>query len=92
MRRLLTGYAVVFNLLHTRSGHLFQNRYKSIVCDSDAYLLELIHYLHLNPLRARIVATLDALAEYHWCGHQQLLGKSEDQLIRKDETLQEILR
>lgn len=87
MRRLLTGYAVSFNLRHKRFGHLFQNRYKSIVCDSDAYLLELIRYIHLNPLRARIVATLDDLAEYRWCGHQQLLGKSENQIIRKDEML-----
>uniref|UniRef100_UPI000479D4A4 transposase n=1 Tax=Citrifermentans bremense TaxID=60035 RepID=UPI000479D4A4 len=47
MRRLLTGYAVSFNLRHHRSGHLFQNRYKSIVCDEDAYLLELVRYIHL---------------------------------------------
>ncbi|MCW9049523.1 MAG: transposase [Deltaproteobacteria bacterium] len=87
MRRLLTGYAVVFNLRHKRSGHLFQNRYKSIVCDTDAYLLELVRYIHLNPLRAGIVATLDDLSEYRWCGHQQLLGKSEHQLIQKDELL-----
>src|SRR4030042_4442690 len=38
MRRLLTGYAVSFNLRHQRSGHLFQNRYKSIVCEEDSYL------------------------------------------------------
>ncbi len=38
MRRLLTGYAVTFNLRHHRSGHLFQNRYKSIVCQEDPYL------------------------------------------------------
>ncbi|MCK4622129.1 MAG: transposase, partial [Desulfuromonadales bacterium] len=66
---------------------LFQNRYKSIVCDSDAYLLELVRYIHLNPLRARIVDTLDGLAEYRWCGHQQLLDKSENRLIQKDELL-----
>ena len=42
MRRLLTGYAVSFNLRHRRSGHLFQNRYKSILCQEDAYLLELV--------------------------------------------------
>ena len=87
MRRLLTGYAVVFNLRHKRSGHLFQNRYKSIVCDSDAYLLELVRYIHLNPLRAGIVTTLDDLAEYRWCGHQQFLGKGKTQLIQKDEIL-----
>jgi REP-associated tyrosine transposase len=45
MRRLLTGYAVVFNLRHARSGHLFQNRYKSIVCDADNYLRELVRYI-----------------------------------------------
>jgi putative transposase len=41
MRRLLTGYAVVFNLRHNRAGHLFQNRYKSIVCDGEAYWVAL---------------------------------------------------
>ena len=50
MRRLLTGYAVVFNRRHHRSGHLFQSRYKSIVGEEDAYLLELVRYIHLNPL------------------------------------------
>ncbi|MBI5017160.1 MAG: transposase [Deltaproteobacteria bacterium] len=51
MRRLLTGYAVTFNRRHERSGHLFQNRYKSVVCDEEPYLLELVRYIHLNPLR-----------------------------------------
>lgn len=46
MRRLLTGYAVAFNLRHHRAGHLFQNRYKSIVCDKDPYFLELMRYIH----------------------------------------------
>lgn len=74
MRRLLTGYAVTFNKRHRRSGHLFQNRYKSIVCEEDAYLLELIRYIHLNPLRAGLVRDLDALARFRWCGHGGLLG------------------
>lgn len=87
MRRLLTGYAVVFNLRHKRSGHLFQNRYKSIVCDADNYLLELVRYIHLNPVRAGIVDSLEGLAGYPWCGHQQLLGNTADRLIREDELL-----
>jgi len=61
MRRLMTGYAVTFNKRHKRSGHLFQNRYKSVVCEEDAYLLELIRYIHLNPLRARLVQDLKEL-------------------------------
>lgn len=75
MRRLLTGYAVRFNLRHNRSGHLFQNRYKSIVCDEEAYLLELIRYIHLNPLRAGLVSSLDKLDTYRWCGHSVLIGQ-----------------
>ena len=92
MRRLLTGYAVSFNLRHNRSGHLFQNRYKSIVCDEDAYLLELIRYIHLNPLRAGIIDDLDQLALYPWSGHPQILGLSEQQLINTDEVLSRFSR
>lgn len=74
MMRLLTRYAVYFNLRHRRIGHLYQNRYKSLVCDEDAYLLELVRYIHLNPLRAGIVSTLEELENYRWCGHGVLLG------------------
>jgi REP element-mobilizing transposase RayT len=77
MRRLLTGYAVTFNLRHDRTGHLFQNRYKSIVCDEEEYLLELVRYIHLNPLRAGMAATLEELDRYQFSGHSVLLGKSE---------------
>jgi REP element-mobilizing transposase RayT len=52
MRRFLTGYAVTYNLRHDRYGHLFQNRYKSIVCDGDSYFTELVRYVHLH-LRER---------------------------------------
>lgn len=87
MRRLLTGYAVAFNLRHKRSGHLFQNRYKSIVCDDEAYLLELVRYTHLNPLRAGAVKTLEELADYRWSGHRQLLGLNGPELIDPIELL-----
>lgn len=77
MRRLLTGYAVVFNLRHHRSGHLFQNRYKSIVCEEDSYLLELVRYIHLNPLRVGLAESLDGLDSYPWSGHAVIMGKGE---------------
>lgn len=64
MRKLLTGYAVSFNHRHKRSGHLFQNRYKSIVCDGDAYLMELVCYIHLNPVRAKMVPDMQDLTSY----------------------------
>jgi len=81
MRRLMTGYAVTFNLRHRRAGHLFQNRYKSVVCEEDPYLLELIRYIHLNPLRAKLVEDLNALDKYPWTGHSVLLGKRKNPLI-----------
>ena len=77
MRRLLTGYAVNFNRRHRRHGHLFQNRYKSILCQEDAYLLELVRYIHLNPLRAGMIKGLKGLNTYPYCGHSALMGKAE---------------
>ena len=76
MRRLLTGYAVSYNFRHRRHGHLFQNRYKSILCQQDTYLLELVRYIHLNPLRASMVKDLRALNNYPYCGHSGIVRKS----------------
>jgi len=75
MKRLLTGYAMYYNRTHNRSGHLFQNRYKSILCQEDAYLLELVRYIHLNPLRAKLVPDMKALNKYPFCGHAAIMGK-----------------
>jgi REP element-mobilizing transposase RayT len=75
MRRLLTGYAQQFNRRHGRHGQLFQNRYKSFLCQEDAYLLELVRYIHLNPFRANVVEDLKTLNNYAWCGHRVLMGK-----------------
>ena len=81
MRRLMTGYAVTFNIRHRRSGHLFQNRYKSVVCEEDPYLLELIRYIHLNPLRAKLVQDLKELDKYPWTGHSAILGWRKNPLV-----------
>jgi REP element-mobilizing transposase RayT len=77
MRKLLTGYAVNFNRRHGRYGHLFQNRYKSILCEDDPYLLELTRYIHLNPLRGGVVRRMTELRGYLWCGHSAIMGKTE---------------
>jgi REP element-mobilizing transposase RayT len=74
MRRLLTGYAVSFNRRYGRHGQLFQNRYKSILCQEDPYLLELVRYIHLNPLRAKVVENYSSLGRYRYCGHAFILG------------------
>lgn len=75
MRCLLTGYAIRFNWKYHRTGHLFQNRYKSIVCEEEPYLLELVRYIHFNPLRASVVNSIEALDRYPWSGHSVLVGR-----------------
>lgn len=88
MRRLLTGHAVSFNRRHDRHGHLFQNRYKSILCDEDCYLKQLVAYIHLNPLRAGLVPDVSALRKYAYTGHSALAG----QVTRAWQDTQSVLR
>jgi putative transposase len=75
MRRLMTGYAITFNRRYRRSGHLFQNRFKSTICEEEPYFLEFVRYIHLNPVRARLVETIDDLDSYRWSGHRVLIGR-----------------
>ncbi|MBI4652073.1 transposase [Candidatus Desantisbacteria bacterium] len=86
MRRLLTGYAIYYNKVNKRSGHLFENRYKSIVCEKESYLLLLIRYIHLNPVRVGIVK-FENLIDYKWTGHREILNRINEGLIDRDEVL-----
>ncbi|MCU0600058.1 MAG: transposase [Desulfobacterales bacterium] len=87
MRRLLTGYAMMYNRRHDRCGHVFQNRYKSILCQQDAYLLELVRYIHLNPLRAGLVKHMGELDYYPYAGHSVVMGERSNGWQEVDEVL-----
>jgi REP element-mobilizing transposase RayT len=87
MRRFLTGYAISYNQRHRRWGHLFQNRYKSIICDEDVYFMELVRYIHLNPLRAKLVENLEQLDRYRWCGHSVIIGSRNNEWQARDYVL-----
>jgi len=87
MRRLLTGYAQQFNRRHHRHGQLFQNRYKSILCEEDPYLVELVRYIHLNPIRVGLIKDLDELRFYRYSGHAVLMGTLEYDWQKKDDVL-----
>ena len=87
MRRFLTGYAISYNRRHRRWGHLFQNRYKSIICDEDPYFTKLVRYIHLNPLRAKLVKNLIKLDGYRWSGHGVLMGKIKNDWQDQDYVL-----
>jgi REP-associated tyrosine transposase len=78
LQSLLTGYARRFNKIHRRRGHLFEGRYKAIVCDRDSYLLELVRYIHLNPVRAKMVKRP---GKWQWSGHSEYLGTENRGLI-----------
>ncbi len=77
LQRLFTGYAVSFNHRWRRSGHVFQGRYKSLLCEAEPYLLELVRYIHLNPVRGHVCKDLAALGAYLWTGHRTLLGATD---------------
>jgi len=80
------SYTTYFNRKYKTVGHLFQGRYKAILCDRDEYLLSLVKYIHLNPVRAKIVKTPD---EYQWSSHHNYIKKTDgvnivdtDQVLR----------
>jgi len=80
------SYTTYFNRKYKTVGHLFQGRYKAILCDRDEYLLSLVKYIHFNPVRARIVKTPD---EYQWSSHHSYIKKTDrvnivdtDQVLR----------
>ncbi len=87
MRKVLSGHAISFNRRHKRHGYLFQNRYNSILCQEEEYLLELVRYIHLNPVRAGIAKDMDELDRYPWSGHAVLLGRRKRSWQDREEIL-----
>jgi putative transposase len=80
------SYTTYFNRKYKTVGHLFQGRYKAILCDRDEYLLSLVKYIHSNPVRAKIVKTPD---EYQWSSHHSYTKRTDrvtmvdtDQVLR----------
>ncbi len=74
MQMLSFRYTRRINFRESRAGHLFQGRYKAILVDADSYLLELVRYVHLNPVRAGLAAAPEA---WRWSGHRGYLGQAE---------------
>jgi len=71
MKHLNGRYTQDFNKRHARTGHVFQGRFKAILVDSDAYLLELARYIVLNPVRAQMV---HSAGEWHWSSYRATAG------------------
>jgi REP element-mobilizing transposase RayT len=66
-------YALYFNRRHDRSGHLFQGRFQGLLVDRDAYLLEVVRYIHRNPVKARLAARPE---DFAWSSHGAYLGSA----------------
>jgi putative transposase len=66
MQGILQSHTQYFNRRHGKVGHVFQGRYRAILCEKDAYLIQLVKYIHLNPVRAGLV---DDPVEYEWSSH-----------------------
>ncbi len=89
MQNLSFRYTRWINQREKRVGHLFQGRYKAILVDGDSYLLELVRYLHLNPVRAGMVS--DPI-EYPWSGHRAYLGEMQQPWLTTDWVLSQFSR
>ncbi|MFC1643495.1 transposase [Chlamydiota bacterium] len=87
MRKLLTGYALSFNRDHNRNGYLFQSRYKSVLCQEDVYLQQLVRYIHINPIRAGVVMSMAEMDRYPWSGHSAIMGIVNRSWQERDEVL-----
>ncbi|MCF6178430.1 MAG: transposase [Geopsychrobacter sp.] len=74
MQNLSFRYTQWINWRTKRHGHLFQGRYKAVLVEEDEYLLQLVAYLHLNPLRAGMV---ESPADYRWSGHRAYMGQEQ---------------
>jgi putative transposase len=88
LSRILQGinqsYTMYFNRRYATVGHLFQGRYKAILCDRDSYLLSLMKYIHVNPIRAGVAKTLEV---YPWSSHSSYVGQRRDKGIVDAELL-----
>ena len=81
MQRLLSQYSKYFNRIHQQVGHVFQSRYKAILCDKESYFMELLRYIHLNPYRSK---KLDLIPEdvWPWSSHRFYAGGDEPMAVR----------
>jgi putative transposase len=77
MQRLNTGFAIRFNRRSGRRGYVLMDRFQSRIVEGDADLINLVRYVHCNPLAAGIVGSLDSLAAYPWAGHGALVGRRD---------------
>jgi REP element-mobilizing transposase RayT len=77
MQCLLTGYSLYFNKRYQRVGHLFQNRYKSEALTREGHYRELLRYIHLNPVRAGILSSMEELSRYPWTGHRGIVWERD---------------
>jgi putative transposase len=84
MQGLQQGYTQYFNLRHKKVGHLFQGRYHAIICDKDEYLLTLVRYIHLNPVRAKMVRKPE---EYGYSGHGEYCGRKGAKIVESSKVL-----
>jgi len=85
MQNINTSYTVYVNRKYQKSGHLLQGRFKGIIVDKDRYLIELSRYIHLNPVRAKLVKRP---ADYPWTSYEAFLAQRvEDSLVDTGETL-----
>jgi len=88
MKVVLTGFGISHNLREGHRGHVFMSRFKSILVERETYLLEVIRYIHLNPVRAGLARNLEELERFQWSGHYELVTGKCSSWFRAEAVLQ----
>jgi putative transposase len=88
MSSLLIRYAAYYNRRHNSNGKLYQNRFKSILCDKEEYLLTLTRYIHLNPVRGGVLKSVRTLDTDPWTSHASYIGDNPYSWLQTEEVLQ----
>ena len=84
MKIISQQYAMYYNRKNNYKGHLFENRYKSCMVDTDEYFLQTSRYIHLTPVKAHSV---NDPQEYRWSSYSTIIGISDDKLVTITKTL-----
>ena len=84
MKALASKYAMQYNHRYSYKGHVFEDRYVSCLVETDDYFLQTSRYIHLNPVKAKMVANPE---DYCWSSYRGILGLCDDKVTEKDKTL-----
>ena len=84
MQRLLLNYTKYYNRKYNKDGHLFKGRYKACIVENDEYFLQTSRYIHLNPVRAKMIGYPQ---DYKWSSYKTMIGMEDQRIVEREKIL-----